>query len=306
MLGFWIVNRPLGILLVVALVAPGCKRSRYEVVEVDPRERVPTANLPPSPRPVLRFGLAAMISPRETASDYATLARELGAAIGTGAELVHGKSYKEVNELLVAAQLDAAFLCTGGYLELAARTPVEVLAVPQVDGKTTYRSLIIVRDRSEARTLLDLRGRRFAFTDPLSLSGYLYPTSRLRAAGLAPESFFGKAELLGSHDRSIQAVRRDVVDAAAVDSLVFERLREAAQVPGLKILEQSPELGIPPIVAVASHPPEKRARYRAALLRLHERLSARAALSRIRIERFVAPPAGLYAGAEAIWRQARR
>lgn len=283
-----------------------CRRSRYEEIEVDLAERVrPARSARGGSGAAFRFGLAAMISPRETASDYATLARELGAAIGAGAELLHGKTYREVNELLVTGRLDAAFLCTGGYLELAARVPVEILAVPRVGGRTSYRSLLLVRERSGARSILDLKGRRFAFSDPLSLSGHLYPRWRLRAAGLDPDAFFARAEFLGSHDRSIQAVRREVVDAAAVDSLVYEALRAKGGAAGLRVLESSPELGIPPVVARASLPGSRRGRYREALLRLHERELARAALSRIGIERFVEAPPDLYRGAAVIWRSAR-
>jgi phosphonate transport system substrate-binding protein len=290
--------------LAVALL--GCRRSRFEEVEVELRDRVPRAAAAGAPRQVFRFGLAAMISPRETASEYATLARELGAELGAAAELVHGKSYREVNDLLAAGQLDAAFLCTGGYLELRSRVAVEVLAVPRVAGRTTYRSFIIAREGAAPRSLLELRGRRFAFTDPLSLTGHLYPSSRLRAAGLEPGTFFAGFEFLGSHDRAIQAVRREIVDAAAVDSLIFDFVRAAGRGEGLRVVERSPELGIPPVVALASRGPELSARWRNALLRLHERGAARAALSRIRIERFVPAPAGLYGGAEAIWRGARR
>lgn len=77
-----------------------------------------------------------------------------------------------------------------------------------------------------------MRGKRFAFSDPLSNSGKLYPTYRLSLINETTESFFGLDEngrnnsfFTYSHDNSIIAVAEQVADGAAVDSLVYEYMR---------------------------------------------------------------------------------
>jgi len=62
----------------------------------------------------------------------------------------------------------------------------------------------------------------FAFTDPDSNTGRLVPTFWLSQIGERPESFFSKTIYTYSHDNSILAVNRALVDGAAVDGLIWE------------------------------------------------------------------------------------
>jgi len=284
----------------------GCRGETLDEVEVSFSHRTQTANEDQGER--LQFAVAAMLAPRETASQYARIVEELGRVLGQPIQLVHGRSYAHVNDLLQSGKLQMAFLCTGGYLELLDRAPgTEVLAVPRVGGKLTYRSYVIVAADGPARAFSDLEGKRFAFTDPLSNTGYLYPTSLLRALGKDRDHFFSSYIFTGSHDRAIVAVQRGIRDAAAVDSLVYEYLAQhhPKVVKGLRILVRSPEYGIPPVVAGPGTSPAQRRRWREALLGLHRRPTLAPALAQLRIERFSLPPAGLYRTAAELWRAAR-
>ena len=161
-----------------ASAALGCSRTPYPEVAVDlASPQVVTAGSPAQRARTLRFSVAAMQSPRDTFEAYSRVFQALARKLGdVDVELVQRRTYAEVNELLVQGKLDAALICTGGYLELERGSPgsVEVLAVPVVGGRTTYRSLIIAPAASGARALRDLRGKRFAFTDELSMTGHAY------------------------------------------------------------------------------------------------------------------------------------
>jgi phosphonate transport system substrate-binding protein len=219
-------------------------------------------------------------------------------------EFVQRRTYREVNDLLASGQLDAALLCTGGYLDIQRRTPgaVEVLAAPVVHGESTYRSLIIVPAASPARSLADLAGKRFAFTDELSLSGRAWAVRRLAELGRDPEQFFGGVTYTQSHDRSIEGVASGIVDGAAVHSLVYEHMleRDPGLAARLRVIDRSPPYGLLPIVASAHLDPVERARLQEALLALDRDPEARPALEKLQIERFVVPPPGLYASAERL------
>lgn len=62
----------------------------------------------------------------------------------------------------------------------------------------------------------DLKGHTFAFVDPSSASGHLFPKAGLEQAGFDPEKLFSRVIFSGSHDASILAVANRKVDAAAV------------------------------------------------------------------------------------------
>jgi len=101
---------------------------------------------------------------------------------------------------------------------------MRALVVPQIKGETTYQSFIVVPQSSSARTLLDLRGKRFASADIISATGWLFPAMTLMHSGEDPNRFFGDHVLTGSHDKSIQAVIDGFVDGAAVHGGVLDQM----------------------------------------------------------------------------------
>ena len=177
--------------------------------------------------PSLRVAIGAMISPERTYSSYGELFSEVAKKRGRRLELVQRGTYREVNVLLEHGEVDMAWICTGAWPELHKAGTARLLAVPVVGGRATYNALVIAGPSTTAGGLRELRGARFAFTDPMSLTGCLYPRSRLTTLGLNPAAFFGTSFFTHGHDLSIEAVRTGFADAASVDSLVFDYLRMA-------------------------------------------------------------------------------
>ena len=134
-------------------------------------------------------------------------------------------NYREFNDLLSEGKLDVAFVCGGPYVEGHEEFALELLVVPEtLSGETVYYSDLIVPVGSTAKSLADLRGKRFAFTDPASNSGKLVPTYMLAKMGEIPDDFFDEVIYTYAHDKSIQAVKNKEVDGAAVDSLIYDYL----------------------------------------------------------------------------------
>jgi phosphonate transport system substrate-binding protein len=230
-----------------------------------------------------------MISPARTYNIYEDILRQVAEEAGRPFNFVQRRSYQEINDLLVGGQIDLAFICSGAFASLPQDASFDLLAVPVVHGAPTYYSFIIARSESDITQLTDLKGKSFAFTDPLSNTGYFYPLARLGDIGTTPAAFFSNTILTGSHDRSITAVYRKLADAAAVDSLVYEHL----VIPGsryfgeLKVIEVSPGFPIPPFVSPTSVAPELRRSFRQSLLQLHTTSEGRELLKAIEVERFV-------------------
>jgi phosphonate transport system substrate-binding protein len=219
--------------------------------------------LTPAPGRVLRFAVASMADPLATYEAYVRLFDDLGRALARPYRFVQRGTYREVNDLLLRGELDLAFICSGAYAILPPDAPVEIVAVPIVGGTSVYHSLIIVRKDSRAQRFEDLIGVRFAFTDPLSNTGYLYPMFRAAMLGGA-DDFFGSTLFSGSHERSVLAVYRRLADGAAVDDLVFAQVvtPDSLYWDQFRIVETSPAFAIPPVVAPTSVPAELRTRMR--------------------------------------------
>lgn len=309
MVGMRTIARAALVLLAAALAA-ACKPTPFREVAVDLSGPAPRpAAGDGGGAPVLRFSVAAMESPRDTYATYSRLFERMGARLGVQIDFVQRRTYKEVNDLLASGQLDAALVCTGGYLDLTRRSPgaVEALVVPVVQGRSTYRSLVIVRADSPVTELRQLAGKRFAFTDELSFSGRAWVVDALGAQGLSPETFFTSTLYTHSHDRSIEAVAKGLVDAASVHSLIYEHLvrNDATLRERTRVILSSPEFGLMPLVASTRLEPEQRARLRNVLVGLSEDDEGGAALRILEIDRFAPPPPGLFDSAARVL-EARR
>ena len=252
----------------------------------------------------LRIAVAPVISPEETLVLYRDLVDYVAGQVALQGVMLQRLSYSETNTLIRQRQCDVAFVCTYAYVQGKKDFGMELLVVPSVRGKTEYHSQFIVSARSEAASLLDLKGHRFASADPLSNTGWLYPAYVLHEAGIEHDGFFSEVMYTGGHDRAILAVANGVADGAAVDSLVLEQLFDSR--PGLRakvrIIHTSVPYGMPPVVVHPGIDPALRKKLRRALLTMHESPEGAAALALLQIDRFLPPDPARYELVEKMMR----
>jgi phosphonate transport system substrate-binding protein len=239
----------------------------------------------------LRVAVAAIISPKETFIFYRQLLDYIGAKLGREIEFVQRKTYGEINELLAKGQIEMAFICSGPYAFGKEKYGIELLATPQVQNSHFYQSYLIVNKNSVFRSLADLRGRIFAFTDPDSNSGKLVPTVWLAQMGEKPETFFRKTIYTYSHDNAILAVARGLVDGAAVDGLIWEYFHQKNPIftSKTRIIRKSEPYGIPPIVASKALTLQLKTLIRQELFAMHQDPEGRKILHELLIDRFINP-----------------
>jgi phosphonate transport system substrate-binding protein len=237
----------------------------------------------------LRVAVAAVISPKGTVESYSPFLDYLEAKLNRPIELVQRRTYLEINDLIEHGEVDLAFVCTSAYIQGHDTFGMELLVAPQVNGKTTYNSYLIVPTSSNARSMEDLRGKVFAFTDPISLSGRVYPTYLVQELGFTPEEFFSRTFYTYSHDEAIRAVASGVADGAAVDSLVYEYAiaRDPSLAEKVKVIHRSPDFGIPPVVVSPFTRPQVKADLQSLLLAMADDSASSEALASIGVERFV-------------------
>jgi phosphonate transport system substrate-binding protein len=101
---------------------------------------------------------------------------------------------------------------------------VPVCTFGQEDGTSGYKMEFIVKADSKIKSLDDLRGKKIAFTRPLSNSGCKAPAMLLmEEAKLQPERDYQWSYTYG-HDGSVAAVLAGDVDAAPIASDAFARM----------------------------------------------------------------------------------
>jgi len=230
----------------------------------------------------------------------------LEATLATKVEFVQRSTYGQVMDVLLTGNVQFAWIC--GYPYSLHRRDLQLVAVPQWRGRPVYQSYLIAGTDVPAATVQDLRGRNFAYSDPLSNSGFLYMQHLLRRHTRDPSRFFSRSFFTHSHRYVVEAVAEGLAHAGAVDGYVWETL--AGFAPQLtqrtRVLQRSPDFGFPPIVANGKVPPALAQRLAQALLSMADVPEGRAVLGELRLDRFVAGEAGLFAGIETMAREQAR
>lgn len=250
----------------------------------------------------LRVGIAAILSPQGTVESYSELTGYLAEKLGRPVDLLQRRTYAELNDMVEARQVELAFICTNAYVVGNEQFGMELLLAPEINSESVYYSQLIVPADSAAETMADLRGHVFAFTDPMSFTGRIYPVYTLQQMGETPERFFQRTFYTYSHDRAIEAVADGVADGAAVDSLVlaYALQRNPDLAERIRIIHTSEAFGIPPVVVPATLPPRQKLQLRELLLTMHEDSEGRAVLQDLGIDRFVEVDDAAYDGVRTI------
>jgi phosphonate transport system substrate-binding protein len=299
--------RPLlGFLIASMLVfAYGCGGDD-DIVVVDFSKTVAVERLGDRPADdrSLRVAVGAMISPKETFGYHRQVLDYIGRRLDRDVQLIQRKTYGEINELFKKGRIDFGFICSGPYATGKEKYGFELLATPQVQGSHYYHAYLIVNRDSPFHLLEDLRGRIFAFTDPDSNTGRLVPMYWLAQMKEGPETFFGKTIYTYSHDNSILAVARGLVDGASVDGLVWEYFsrKNSTLTSRTRIIKKSEPYGTPPLVAARYLPQKLKEGIRQVLFSMHEDPEGQKILNELMIDRFIEPEEEWY---KPIWQMER-
>ena len=202
---------------------------------------------------------------------------------------------------LRSGDVDLAWVCSTAYAALVAQPEPSVTLAglafapddPSVGGRPEYYSDIITRRDSPIHGFDDLAGRKVGGNDEASLSGYHAFRFELRDRGLSPDRF-ADLVLTGGHLRSIDLVLDGRLDAAAVDSIVFEgrRRREPRLGRELEVVSRLGPWPTQPLVASRSAAAADVDRVRRALLASNDDPTIQALFQRHAVGRLVEVGAG--------------
>ena len=169
--------------------------------------------------PVIRVGLMGGENEADRLGRFDGLRRLLEETFRVPVRLMPASDYAGVMQALSARQIEfaglgpsiyaAAWIDTNGGIE-------PILTTEQVDGSTSYVSVMLARADSGIANLEQMRGRSLAWADPNSASGYLIPRFELRRSGIGvePGQFFGRTGFGGGHEQAVVAMLQRQYDAA--------------------------------------------------------------------------------------------
>lgn len=126
-------------------------------------------------------------------------------------EVTIPQSFVAVVEAFGTKRADMAAINTYGYFLAHTKYGVEARLTVIRYGVSTYQSQFLARAGSNIKTLQDLAGKKVAFVDPASTSGYILPMKTLKDRKIAPkETVFAM-----KHDSVVSMIYQGQVDAGA-------------------------------------------------------------------------------------------
>lgn len=264
----------------------------------------PSANA--NTKGVVRIGLTPVFLDDQV-SFTARWRRWFEEQLGQPVIFVQRGNYREVVDLVRAGKIDFAWLC--GYPYVRHRREMRLVAVPLWRGQPQYQSYLIADAHNIGiRSLADLRGTVFAYSDPDSNSGFLYPQYALTQAGHNPATYFSRTFFTWAHRKVVEAVSIGLASGGAVDGYVWETLAETQPdlARGTRIIDRSPFLGYPPFVARHDIPESDLRRFRAVLLNMPKDTQGAEFLSKLRLDGFVTGSPDMYDGIARMVEKVRR
>ncbi|MFS4458201.1 phosphate/phosphite/phosphonate ABC transporter substrate-binding protein [Bdellovibrio sp. HCB2-146] len=184
------------------------------------------------------------------------------------------QSYVAVIEAFGTNRADIAAINTFGYYKAHKAYGVEARLTVIRYGLATYQSQFLARSDSSIKTLKDLAGKKIAFVDPSSTSGYLLPLKTLKDRKIEPK----EVVFAMKHDAVVTMIYQRQVDAGATyysppqdGKLEDARRMVKTQYPDVeqkvKIIELSDPIPADPIVFRKDMPEEMKEKIVEALLK---------------------------------------
>ncbi|MBV8085933.1 MAG: phosphate/phosphite/phosphonate ABC transporter substrate-binding protein [Chloroflexi bacterium] len=168
----------------------------------------------------MRFGVETFETAAKLDTQYRPYVAQLASNLGCKVELSITTSYNAEIEAMRAGKLELAEFGPLGYVlaHQVANAQVVATFADQNNKPATYYASIVTWPGSGITDLKGIAGHSFAYSDPASTSGYLFPAYAIRkVANLDPQTGI-KPVFAGSHTASYEAIRNHKVDAGELNS----------------------------------------------------------------------------------------
>jgi phosphonate transport system substrate-binding protein len=172
----------------------------------------------PVPKKPLTFGMSHPYGDDHAQKAKTLIEPYLTKALGSPVTVKLFPGYEELADALATSQVDLAWITPLAFVQAASKNrDVTALskAMRATDGGLFYRAVFFVKSNSKVADLKGLSGKKVAWADKLSASGYLFPRALLKEQGLDPEKTFATEAFLGDHPAVCKAVRDGTADVGA-------------------------------------------------------------------------------------------
>ena len=259
--------------LLLAIISLGCTRERAELGS----ERNP-----------IKFFFVPSVDVRVLEDTSKSLKIYLEANTPYKYKISVPPSFIAVVEAFGTSRADAAGLNTFGYALAHEKYGVEARLTTVRNGEATYRGQFLAKVDGKIKKIEDIQGKKFAYVDPASTSGYVLPLKYLKDRNIKPKD----TVFAMRHDIVVSMIYQGQVDAGATfyvspvgDKIQDARMLVKTQYPDveqkIKIIALTDPIPNDPVVFRKDLPEEMKARISAALIKFVESPSGKETLQKL-------------------------
>ncbi len=144
------------------------------------------------------------------------IASALSSATGLKFKAQVPVSYAATIEGMCSGKVEVAFLAPLSYVLAKGKNCAQLLLTSVRGGSPTFQGQVRVHVDSGITDLAQLQGKKFAFSDPVSTSGSMYPQLLIKQRfNKTAKEFFSDVVFAGGHDKAMIALYNKQVDGAA-------------------------------------------------------------------------------------------
>jgi len=221
---------------------------------------------------------------------YEPLLAQLADKIGVPIEIKILPSYSDVINHFQELDLDGAFLGSFTGTMAIQELGLEPLVRPQfMDDSATCSAVVFAKTGAGIRTVQDMQGKRIAFVDRASATGYLLPLAYFRSLGVEDyNNWFGEVLFSGTHEDVINDVVNGYADVGAVSSTIFFMAAgtDPRVLNELAVLATSPQIPSNPLAVRSDLPGDLKEALRQQMLSLHQSAAGREILKELKMTQF--------------------
>ena len=172
---------------------------------------------------VIKMGFVPLKNSEKLVEDLKPISDYLSERLGVKVEAFTASNYIGVVEGLGSGSVDFGIIPPFSSLLAQKQSSAKpILTSKGKTGKPGYTAELYVRKDSVIKSLQDVKGKKVAFVDPSSSSGYIYPGAMLVEAGLNLDKDISY-QFSGGHDKSLQLLLNKDVDVIATFDGVEDR-----------------------------------------------------------------------------------
>lgn len=134
--------------------------------------------------------------------------------------------YEKSVEKLKNGEIDAGLFGSGPAYVAMRDMIAEPIARPEARKSSVYYGYWMTLKSSGLKSIEDFKGKRFAYVDPYTSAGYLFPRAAIKAKGFDPDKFFGTLKFAGTHEGAIQMLLNGTVDGCAAKDTAYKKFIE--------------------------------------------------------------------------------